>query len=170
MKSLASRPRQNRALIVAGAGGHGRVCVDVARRCGWQVAGFVDRCHPCGTEVAGAPILANDETALFADWPADTILFVALGDNARRLAIVREATRLRIDVAILVDPAAIVSPSASLAPGVVVMPGAVVNAEAHVGTAAIVNTSAIVEHGVNLGEGAHVAPGACLTGDAVVGA
>lgn len=156
-------------LIIIGAGGHGRVCADVARRAGWAIEGFCDPAFRHATEILGVPMLHISEEALFADWPENTRLFVAIGDNTRRLSVSDAARRAGIPLAVLVDPSAVVSPSASLNAGSCIMPGAVINAEAFIGRAALVNTAAVVEHGARVGQGAHIAPGACLTGDTVVG-
>ena len=157
-------------IIIVGAGGHGRVCADVARRAGRNVTAFCDPAFSQATEILGIPVLANSERELFDDWPDATELFVAIDDNARRLAIASDAWRRGIPLAVLIDPSAVISPSATLGDGVIAMPGVVVNAEAFVGRAALINTSAIVEHSARVGQGAHLGPGACLTGDTAVGA
>lgn len=157
------------SLIIVGAGGHGRVCADVARRAGWTVHGFCDPAFQHVTEILGVRMLPDCEETLFDNWPEHTHLFVAIGDNTRRLSILGAASRMGIELAVLVDPSAIVSPSATLSAGSVVMPGAVINAEAFVGRGALINTAAVIEHGARVGQAAHIAPGACLTGDTVVG-
>ncbi len=159
----------HRNLIIIGAGGHGRVCADVAFRAGWTVVGFCDPAFQHVTDILGVRMLADCEETLFGNWPDHTGLFVAIGDNTRRLAVLDAASRMGIELAVLVDPTAIVSPSATLSAGSVVMPGAVINAEAFVGRGSLINTAAVVEHGARVGQGAHIAPGACLTGDTVVG-
>jgi sugar O-acyltransferase (sialic acid O-acetyltransferase NeuD family) len=158
------------SLIIAGAGGHGRVCADVARRAGWSITGFCDPAFTGVREILGVPLLESHETDLFMDWPRGTVLFIAIGDNTRRLALADDARRHGIPLAVLIDPSAVVSPSAVISPGAVVMPNATVNAEAVIGRLAVINTASVIEHGARIDEGAHVAPGACMTGEAVLGA
>ncbi len=160
----------SRNIIIVGAGGHGRVCADVARRAGRYVSAFCDPAFSQAAQILGTPVLPTGERELFANWPAATQLFVAIGDNARRLSIANDAARHGIPLAVLIDPSAVISPSATLGDGVVAMPGVVVNAEAFVGRAALINTSAIVEHGARVGQAAHLGPGACMTGDTEIGA
>lgn len=159
-----------KSLIIVGAGGHGRVCADVARRAGWTIEGFCDPAYAGVSDILGVRLCDGGETELFANWPADTALFIGIGDNCRRLALANDARNHDIPLAVLVDPSAVISPSATLAPGALVMPNATINAEAVIGPAALVNSAAIVEHGGRVDEGAHVGPGACLTGDAALGA
>lgn len=158
------------SLIIAGAGGHGRVCADVARRAGWSVTGFCDLAFAGVPEILGVPLLAGSEAGLFANWPQDTALFIAIGDNTRRIALANDARRKDIPLAVLIDPCAVVSPSAAIGAGTLVMPNATVNAEAVIGRLAVINTASVVEHGARVDEGAHVAPGACMTGESVLGA
>jgi sugar O-acyltransferase (sialic acid O-acetyltransferase NeuD family) len=162
-------PTEN-SLIIAGAGGHGRVCADVARRMGWPLTGFCDPAFAGAHEILGVPLLKAGEAELFADWPRETALFIAIGNNARRLALADDARRHDILLAVLVDPSGVVSPSAVIGPGALIMPNATVNAEAVIGRAALINSAAVVEHGARVDEGAHVAPGACMTGETVLGA
>jgi sugar O-acyltransferase (sialic acid O-acetyltransferase NeuD family) len=160
----------DKRLILLGAGGHARVCIDVARRAGWQVSGLVDPAFSVGSEVSGAPVLGPSDSIREETWFDGQTILVAIGDNQLRLSLLRGIRRDGLRLATLVDPSATVSPSVSLGDGVVVMPGAVINAGAKVGQGAVINTGAIVEHGAQVGEGAHIAPGACLLGDASVGA
>jgi sugar O-acyltransferase (sialic acid O-acetyltransferase NeuD family) len=158
------------SLIIAGAGGHGRVCADVARRADWFVTRFCDPAFAGVPEILGVPLLEDHETDLFADWPRETVLFIAIGDNTRRLALANDARRNDIPLAVLIDPSAVVSPSTVIGPGALVMPNATINAEAVIRRAAVINTASVVEHGARVDEGVHVAPAACMTGESVLGA
>ena len=117
------------SLIIAGAGGHGRVCADVARRAGWFVTGFCDPAFAGVPEILGVPLLEDHETDLFADWPRETVLFIAIGDNTRWLALADDARRNDIPLAVLIDPSAVASPSAVIGPGATVGAGAVVTSD-----------------------------------------
>lgn len=169
MDEASGNDGRRKPLIILGAGGHARVCVDAARRSGREIRGFIDPAFPVGSEIAGVPVLGECAEVLHENRLENGTLFVAIGDNRRRFSIQRDLRRQGLRLATLVDPAATVSPGATLGEGVVVMPAAVINAEAVVGSGAIVNTGAIVEHGVHVGEAAHIAPGACVTGECVVG-
>ena len=96
-------------------------------------------------------------------------MFVAVGDNRDRLALVTAVAQAGGTLVRAVSPAAVVSPSAEVGEGALVMPGAVVNARAMVALGSVVNTRASVEHGCRVGRGAHVATGASLAGDVDVG-
>jgi sugar O-acyltransferase (sialic acid O-acetyltransferase NeuD family) len=156
-------------IILWGAGGHGRVVLDIAlAHRGAVPITFCDddetreRSLFCGFPVVAARRLLSSI--------AGGRFVVAIGDNrlrARRFDAALEACAIPVT---LVHPSAIVSPSAVLGPGTVVMPRAVINAGAEVGRNCIVNTGAIVEHDCRIGEHAHIAPGVALGGGVRVGA
>ena len=147
-------------LLIWGAGGHGKVVLDVAREMGAyaRIAFADDRAQGefCGCEIAGR-FSALDP----ADFDA---VVVAIGDNATRARCFESARARGWKFATLIHPTAIVSDLARVGAGTVVMPRAVVNAAAEVGENAIVNTGAIVEHDCRIGSHAHLSPGVVLGG------
>lgn len=154
------------ALVVLGAGGHGRAVAELARLCGHAVVGFLDASPPSAT-VDGLPVWP-ESIVQAGVLPADAggVVF-GVGDNEARAALM--ARHARFPQPSLVHPRAIISPSAVIAEGAVILPGAVVHTGAQVGRGAIVNSGAVVEHHCILGEASHVAPGAVLCGGARLG-
>lgn len=155
-------------LVVLGAGGHARACLDVllgdAR---FEVLGAV---APRGGGSLQVGLLGDEEDLDALRRRGASAAFVAIGDNAVRDATIR---RLREDgwaLPSFVAPSAVLSPVAALGEGVLLMPGAVVNAYARLGDGAVVNTAASVDHDCVLGDAVHVAPGARLAGTVTVGA
>jgi sugar O-acyltransferase (sialic acid O-acetyltransferase NeuD family) len=159
--------------VIIGAGGHGRVVLDVLRAGGrFEPAGFLDdgappsAQGPCGLPVLG-PVGADGFARLL---DRDVRHFVvAIGDNAARLAAQSAAAAAGLEPVNAVHPTAFVSPAASLGRGVVVCPNAAVVTGARLGDACVVNTAAVVDHECDLAEGVHVAPGALLAGRVTVG-
>jgi UDP-perosamine 4-acetyltransferase len=156
-------------VVVIGAGGHAKVCVDVLRARFEPLA-----CLDPGSEaeqVLGVPVLRDEETALDRLRAQGVgAAFIALGDNATRERIGAAIRAMGFALVNAISPAAVISPSARLGAGLLVMPGAVVNAEAEIADLAIVNTNATVEHDCRLGTATHLGPGAILAGGVSVGA
>lgn len=150
------------AIVIVGAGGHAKVVADLVRVLGGRVQCFVDTVNPArdGEVFFGSVVKAN--------MPDVGTAIVAIGDNASRLAMMKQLTDIGWSLPVLVHPAAVISPSAQLGAGTVVMAQAVVQADAILGTACIVNTGAIVEHDGVLGDAVHLAPRACLCGNVTV--
>ena len=156
-------------LIIIGAGGHGRVCAEIAARNGFAVAGFCDRAFTIGNMVNGAPVVAVNDRALLADWPADTQIFVALGNNERRIEVGKLALEQGITLATLIDPTAIVSSTAEIGAGCVLMANVVINANARISAHCILNTACTIDHDGDLSEGVQIGPGVHAAGDVAFG-
>lgn len=166
---------QRRVLLV-GAGGHARVCLEALLDDGsTQVIGAVSR-DRAGLTDLGVPMLGEESDLEDVTQSARvTAICVAVGDNATRARIVKKWTERGrrftppVGLATVVSRFAMLSTSASLAEGAQVLPGAVVNAATTIGRAAIVNTNASVDHDGSVGEFAHVAPGCAIGGGVTIG-
>jgi len=156
-------------LLIAGAGGHGRVVADVAEASGnWSQIAFVDDGLANSGRVDDWPVLGSLADALRHrdDYPE---ILVAIGNNVARLEWLQRYAGEQLSIATLVHPSAVVSPRASLGAGTVVFPNAVINISARLGGGCIVNTAAVIEHDCRIGAAVHVSPGASLAGQVVVG-
>ena len=163
-------------LLIWGAGGHGKVVADLARSCGIDVVGLVDRdpakqgrvVEPGGARVVVSEAQLTELRLAGTALPEGaTAVVIAVGDNEARQQAAASVGEWLSEA--LVHPVAVVSPSAALGPGTVVFATVVVNAGATVGAGAILNSGAIVEHDCMVGEFTHISPGAVLAGGATVG-
>lgn len=157
-------------VLVVGAGGHARVCVEALRDApSYRIVGGLsaDGLAAPGLDLA---MLGRDvDLAERATAAGATHAFIAVGHNATRAAI---ADRCLAHGLVLVDAVsrfAMLSSSTRLAGGVAVLPGAVVNAATDLGPGVIVNTNASVDHDCQIGPFVHVAPGAVIGGGVQVG-
>jgi sugar O-acyltransferase (sialic acid O-acetyltransferase NeuD family) len=153
------------ALLIFGAGGHGRVVADAAQAAGATGLLASDR-NPAlcqGELLPGIPLYRPDAPA-----PAQaTALHVAIGHNAARE---RESQVLGLQrLRTVCHPAASVSPFAQLGAGCFVAAQAVVAPGAQLGLGVIVNHGAVVDHDCQVGDFAHIAPGAVLGGGVRIG-
>lgn len=160
------------ALIVLGAGGHGRVVADALIASGRRVRGFIDADpHKRNLRVFDLPVLGGDDV-LSSLSPEDVELANGIG-SAGVMHVRQRVYAAAIDrgfrFATVVHPTAIVASSAMLAPGTQVLAGAVVQPFATVGENSIVNTGAIVEHDVQIGSHVHISPRVVLAGEVRVG-
>ena len=153
-------------LIIWGAGGHGKVVLNVARCTGrYRSIRFIDdgRCRVgqvfCGCTVAAAE--KPEETS-------GVELVVAIGPNHVRARKYMIGRAWNVPQATLIHPSAILDDSASIGPGSVVMPGAVVNAQATIGANCIINTGVIVEHDCRIEDHCHLSPRVVLGGEVII--
>jgi sugar O-acyltransferase (sialic acid O-acetyltransferase NeuD family) len=155
-------------LLIIGAGGHGAVVAEAAAEVGqWSEIVFLDDTDTEG-RVLEFPILGKSgDLSSFLD--GDTEVFVAIGDNRRRLELLRSIAEENARLATVIHPTACISPSASVSSGTVACAGVIVNARATVGLGCILNTAATIDHDCAIEDGVHISPGANLAGNVHVG-
>jgi UDP-N-acetylbacillosamine N-acetyltransferase len=156
-------------LLILGAGGHGRVVADTAQQIEqWNSIKFLDDAYPelmCVNDYAVIGEIKDLERFLHDD----VVVFIAVGENVKRLELINQCLKLGADITTLVHPQAIVSDLARVAKGTLILAAAVVNANALIDQGCIINTGAVVEHDCILAKGVHIAPNATLTGGVKVG-
>ncbi|MEQ1699011.1 MAG: NeuD/PglB/VioB family sugar acetyltransferase [Ilumatobacteraceae bacterium] len=156
-------------VLVVGASGHARVCIEALHDSGHMVVGCVSR-DGVGAIGLPCPVIATDAdlAAAAAACGADSA-FVAIGDNAGRAAASERCAAAGLPLVNAISRFAMVSSSATLGRGVAILAGVVVNAGATVDDGVIVNTRASVDHDCSVGAFAHVAVGVSLAGGVRVG-
>ncbi len=154
-------------LLIWGAGGHGKVVLDVARSTGrFEEIRFLDESPALAGYSFCNCALVGGAAELYRF--AGTSFLIAIGDNGVRARCFMQACESALVPAVLVHSTAVIAPSARLGGGTVVMPGAVVNAGAVVGRNCIINTSAIIEHDCRIADHVHISPRSVLGGNVVV--
>ena len=156
-------------LLIAGAGGHGKVIADAALSTGrWDDVLFLDDAWPEKKENGRWDIRGKIEN--LPEWRihcSDAV--AAIGDNRLRLIFQHRLADAGFQIASVVHPSAQISPFCRIGAGSVVFANAVVNVDAVIGEGTIINTAATIDHDCRLGIGVHVSPGAHLAGRVSVG-
>lgn len=158
-------------ILLLGAGGHARSCIEAIESMGLAIQGLIDRADLVGQQVLGYPVLGVDDDLpklLQTGGPA----LVAVGQIRSpdaRIRLFRRLVELGAAMPVIVARSAVVSRHATLGAGTIVMHGAIVNAAADVGNNVIVNSRALVEHDAKVGDHCHIATGAIVNGSARIG-
>ncbi len=152
--------------VIIGAGGHGKVVLDVLQCEGkHRVVGFLDadaQLH--GTTVAGIPVIGGINQLLRLKQQKVRGAIIAIGDNRVRQQYAREAVEAGLDLLTAIHPSATVARSATVGNNVLIAAKAVVCPDARIGNSVIINTAAVVDHECVIEDAVHVAPGAMLAG------
>jgi sugar O-acyltransferase (sialic acid O-acetyltransferase NeuD family) len=155
-------------LLIAGAGGHGRVVADTALQSGaFSDVAFLDD-HATGATPEGWSVVGTIAELRRLRDTYDCFV-AAFGDADLRLKSLRAAADLGYSLTPVIHSSAIISQYCELGAGTVVIGGAVINVGCKVDRGCIVNTGASVDHDCVLGEGVHICPGAHLAGNVRVG-
>jgi sugar O-acyltransferase (sialic acid O-acetyltransferase NeuD family) len=154
-------------IAIVGAGGHGRVVLDILMQAGThEVAGFVDS-NPAlvGRRIDGRPVLgASENMAALRDQHAIEGVVIAIGDNGVRRDFADRLEQLGFKLVNAIHPSANIARNVTLGNNLVIAAGALVGAHCHVGDSVILNTGCIVDHESLIGPGSHICPGARLAG------
>jgi UDP-perosamine 4-acetyltransferase len=153
--------------LIIGAGGHGKVVLDILRSGDqYRAVGFVDADPKLtGTKVGGLPVFgAVHQLSRLIHQQRIGAAIIAIGDNRARSSYARAVDDARLPLINAIHRSAVVSPTATLGRNVVIAATAVVCTETRLGDFVIVNTGASVDHECELGSAVHICPGARLAG------
>lgn len=154
-------------IVFIGAGGHGKVCAEIARMSRYDEVLFLDDNQGlvhCGKYKIGG--IVNDFMN-FVD--GTTVFFVSIGDVAVRQRIQGEIEKVGGKIVKLIHPDAVISGDVEIGAGSVVMAGTVINSGTKIGKGVIVNTCSSVDHDCIIGDYCHVAVGVHICGTVTVG-
>ncbi len=155
-------------IIVVGAGGHAKVCIELLQAMGEQVIYCIG--NENSPELClGIPVLKGDAQLKSLRAEGYKRLFIALGSNELREERAAFAIGEGYQLINAISPQAIISPSVSLGSGIAVMAGAIINADTVIADLAIINTGATVDHDCYIGKGVHIAPQCTLAGKVNIG-
>lgn len=159
-------------ILLVGAGGHARSCIDVIEEHGlYRVAGLVGTAAELGSYCMGYQVMATDDNLaeLVQTYRHAMVVVGQISTSAPRRKLYALLTGLGYECPTIVSPRAYVSKHAHLGAGTVVMHGAIVNAAARVGSNCIINSRALIEHDATIGDHCHISTGAIVNGSARVG-
>ena len=159
-------------LLLAGAGGHARACIDVIEQEGrFVVGGLTGLPHEVGTRVLGYPVLGTDAElpALMRDFAHALVTIGQIKTPDPRMRLFDLLVQNGCTLPVIVSPRAYVSSHAPLGAGTIVMHGAVVNAGAKVGRNCIINSLSLVEHDCEVADHCHISTSAAVNSGVHIG-
>lgn len=160
-------------LLLIGAGGHARACLDVIElQSRYQIIGLVGLPEEIHSQHLGYAVIAADD-ALAQLAKSITYALITTGhiQSAKlRKQLYQQAKHCGFQMAVIISPTAHVSRHATVGAGSIVMHGAIVNAGAKVGNNCIINSRALLEHDTTVEDHCHISTGAILNGGVHVAA
>jgi len=152
-------------LLIIGAGGHGKVCADIALKMNkWNEIFFLD--DESKEEVMGVKVL--DTPSNFKKYINDSDFFVAIGDNSTRKKIIEELLLEEIQLPTLIHPNTIISQNIKIDYGTVVMAGVIINCCTEIGKGCIINTGVTIDHDCLIKNYIHISPGTNIAGTVII--
>ena len=159
-------------LIIIGAGGHGKACIDVVESTQqYTIEGIIDIPEKLGINVLGYTVIGSDDK-LIKMIRKDRSFLIGIGQIGspkKRKTLFGLLKDNRGNLPTVISPYAYVSRHARIGRGTIVMHNATINAGAVIGENCIINTNALVEHDAIIGNHCHVATAAVVNGDCILG-
>jgi sugar O-acyltransferase (sialic acid O-acetyltransferase NeuD family) len=162
----------NESILLVGAGGHAKACIDVIEREGrFIVNGLIGLSHEVGARIFDYPVLGTDEDLpmLLRECPNALVTVGQIKTPGLRIRLFDLMQQGSCALPVIVSPHAYVSPHAKLDTGTIVMHGAVINAGAVVGKNCIINSQSLVEHDVVIADHCHIATAATINSGVRIG-
>ena len=159
-------------ILLVGAGGHSRACIDVIEQEGrFVVKGLVGLPKEVGLGILDYLVLDTDEglPKLLADCANVLIAVGQIKTPNQRICFFELLQQNNCVVPTIVSPRAYVSSHAILEAGTIVMHGAVINAGAVVGKNCIINSQSLLEHDVIIKDHCHNATAATINSGVRIG-
>ena len=159
-------------IIIIGAGGHARSCIDVIEQeKRFKIAGLIERKKKSSFKIFKHSIIGTNKNLkeLSNKIPYALIGVGQIKTFNIRKNLYKKVVKAGFKLPIIISPEAYVSPHAKIKEGTIVMHGAIVNAGAIIGKNCIINSNALVEHDAIVGDHCHIATGAIVNGQVTVG-
>ena len=160
-------------LILIGAGGHARACIDAVEQEGnYKIVGLVGLAQEVGSKHFSYDVIATDAEMreLVEHYQFALITIGQIQSAEHRIRLYAQAQDAGFTFPTVIAPTAYVSPHSTIGKGTIVMHGAVINAGALVGNNCIINSKSLVEHDAYVADHCHISTGATLNGNTSIGA
>jgi len=160
------------SLILIGAGGHARSCIDVIEQHGkYRIIGLIGLPHELDSTHFGYEVIGSDEDLMVLFEQVENAV-VGIGQIKSAAARTRSYYQLRsigFKLPLIVSPRAYVSRYSQIGDGTIVMHDALVNSGAKIGVNCIINTKALIEHDAIIEDHCHISTGSIVNGATVIG-
>jgi len=159
-------------IILVGAGGHARSCIDVIEQDGsFVVAGLVNDRKPDNSNILGYSIIGSDKELrlLHAKYKFALVTIGQIHTPFFRVHVYQQLKEIGYILPTIISPTAHVSRHARVGEGTIIMHGAIVNANAVIGNNCILNSRVLIEHDAVVGDHSHISTGAIVNGGVTIG-
>jgi len=159
-------------IILIGAGGHARACIDVIELSGeFKIAGLIEKNESIVQKNLGYPVIGKDDDLqnLRKKYKNAIITIGQIKFPEPRNKLYKLLREMDFKLPVIISPRAYVSKNTQIGEGTMVMHGAIVNANAVIGSNCIINNKVLIEHDASIGNNCHIATGAIINGKVTVG-
>jgi sugar O-acyltransferase (sialic acid O-acetyltransferase NeuD family) len=156
-------------IILVGAGGHCKSCIDVIEKeRKFRIIGIIDN-KKKGIFLKYKILGSDDFLEKYNKKTIHILITVGQIKNFKiREKLFKKIKKKKFKFATIVSPLSYVSKHASIGEGSIIMHGSIINAGAYVGKNCIINTKSLIEHDVIIGDHCHVSTEATINGGVLI--
>lgn len=159
-------------LLLLGAGGHCKACIDVVEAgAKFQIVGIIQALADSRDVLLDYPVLSSEDDlpTLLAETPNALITVGQIKSPETRIRLFDLLKTHNANLPVIQSPSAYCSRYASLGEGSILMHASLVNANARIGANCIINSQALVEHDAEVADHCHISTGARVNGGVRIG-
>ena len=154
-----------RDTYIIGAGGHGKVVLDILEKANSKIAGFLDDDETNHDKtINGYSVIGYIDE--IKDKDSDAVL--AIAHNPTRKKLFYKLLDYKINLINAIHPDSIINSHVKLGTGNVVAAGAVINSNTVIQDNVIINTGATVDYDCLIEDHVHISPGVNIGGNVTV--
>lgn len=156
-------------IILVGAGGHCKSCIDVIEKeKKFKIIGIID--NKKKGFFLKYKILGKDN-CLKKYYKKTNYILISVGQIKNfqvRENLFKKIKKIKFKFATVVSPMSYVSKHALIDEGSIIMHGSIINAGAHIGKNCIINTKSLIEHDVTIGDHCHISTETTINGGVLI--
>jgi len=159
-------------IIIIGAGGHAKSCIDVIEsEKKHQIYGLIDKKKNLFENKSKYKVIGVDKDLhkIRKEIKSVHIGIAHLGNFRNRNQIIKNLNKLKFDFPAIRSKNSYISNASVTHDGSIIMHGCVINSFVTIGKFTIINTGSIIEHDVSIGKNCHIAPGVIVNGGVNIG-
>lgn len=159
-------------IIVIGAGGHAKVCIDLIKSStNFRIKHVIGLQKESGKKILGIKIIGNkkDFKELLKTSRHAIIAFGQIKSYKKRKEYFIKLKKYGFKIPKIISKNAILSKYSTVDEGTVVMNGSVINANVNIGKNCIINSRSLIEHDCKIGDNVHISTGAIINGGVKIG-
>ena len=142
-------------LLIVGAGGHGRCCLEIANSMNeFEKISFLDDQNISKLFNDFRVIGKINEMEKF--YPEYNKIFIAVGNNKIRERLMLKAKKIGYSIVTLIASSCYISASAIICEGTVVFPHAVINANVYIDTGCIISSNTVIDYDAKVEQYCHI--------------
>lgn len=159
-------------ILLVGAGGHARSCIDVLENENkFEIIGLIEKNILQQNSTLGYPIIGNDDdlVILRKQYRNALITVGQIKSPKIRVELYKFLKKTDYILPTIISPFSYVSRYSQIGEGSIVFHGVIINVNVNIGNNCIINSKALIEHDVLIGDNCHIATGAIINGGVSIG-